>query len=306
MQQDKTALRVKVPATSANLGPGFDCMGMALGLYLTLEAREEQGEGVEVNVAGEGAETLPRDADNALCAAVLSVYARLGIEPQRLCLDYHSAIPLASGLGSSSAALVAGLAAGAWLCRGRCDREELVRWGVAIEGHPDNVAPCVLGGVVVAASDGDHIECNRIDPYKGLRAVVAVPDFPLSTQTARSVLPESVSRVDAVFNLGRVGLLAAALANGRGEWLRLAMQDRLHEPYRRDLVAGLEQVRAAALASGALGAALSGAGPAVLAMVESRAEEVATAMRDAWCQLDITSRSWVLEIERNGTQVEPL
>lgn len=304
MRTGVAAVRVKVPATSANLGPGFDCMGMALGLYLTLEAREEPGEGVELKVAGEGAAELPRDASNALCAAVLSVYERLQIEPGRLYIEYHSAIPLASGLGSSSAALVAGLAAGACLCRGQWDRDELVRWGVEIEGHPDNVAPCVLGGVVVAASDGDRIEYNRIDPYDGLRAVVAVPDFPLSTQKARSVLPASVSRADAVFNMGRVGLLAAALANGRGEWLRLAMQDRLHEPYRRSLVPGLEEVRAAALNGGALGAALSGAGPTVLALVESDSERVACAMRDAWRKLEIAARTWILDIERYGAHVE--
>jgi len=301
-----TAVRVKVPATSANLGPGFDCMGLALGLYLELEVREEEGNGIALNVAGEGADTLPRDEKNALCAAVLNVYQRYGCTPRRLCIDYHSSIPLASGLGSSSAALVAGLAAGDWLCRETYDREQLMRWGVEIEGHPDNIAPCVLGGVVVAASDGDHIECNRIEPYAGLRAVVAVPNFPLATQRARSVLPAQVSRADAVFNMGRVGLLAAALGNGRGEWLRLAMQDRLHEPYRRALVPGLEEVREAALGSGALGAALSGAGPAVMALVEEGADGVAAAMQTAWHEVGIAARTWVLDIERAGVQITAL
>jgi homoserine kinase len=297
-------VRVKVPATSANLGPGFDCLGLSLGLYLELEIREEEGEGFELRVGGEGADIVAHDERNAVYQAVLSAFAHAKRQPQRLYLNYRSDIPLASGLGSSSAALVAGLAAGAALCGRALDRDELVRWGVAVEGHPDNVAPCVLGGVVVAASDGDHIEYACIEPYEGLRAVVAVPDFPLPTEKARAILPREISRADAVFNLGRVGLLTAALGGGRGEWLRLAMQDRLHEPYRRELVPGLEEVRAAALDAGALGAALSGAGPSVLALVEEHGRAVAAAMQAAWGALGVQVRTWELELERQGLTVE--
>ncbi len=297
-------VRVRVPATSANLGPGFDCLGLSLGLYLELEVREEEGEGFALQIGGEGADVVAHDERNAVYRAVLRAFEYANCQPRRLYLDYRSDIPLASGLGSSSAALVAGLAAGAALCGRALDRDELVRWGVAVEGHPDNVAPCVLGGVVVAASDGDHIEYACIEPYEGLRAVVAVPDFQLRTDKARAVLPQVVSRVDAVFNMGRVGLLTAALGGGRGEWLRLAMQDRLHEPYRRALVPGLEEVRSAALAAGALGAALSGAGPSVLALVEERADPIAAAMKSAWAALGVSARTWVLDLERQGLMVE--
>lgn len=298
----RQAKKVRVPATSANLGAGFDCLGLALELYLDLAAEEGAGAGLEIAATGEGSAKVPLDERNAVYQGMLCAYARAGQTPGRLRLTIDSQIPLASGLGSSSAALVAGLTAGAALCGMGLDREEILRQGVAVEGHPDNVAPCALGGIVIAALDGAEIAWARIEPPRDLAAVVAIPDFSLPTPKARSVLPPRIDRRDAIFNAGRVGLLVAALQRGDYRLLRTGMQDRLHQPYRTALVPGMEAVLAAATAAGALGAALSGAGPTALALVSDRAAEVAGAMQKAWAKEGIVVRTLVLGLAAEGVQ----
>ena len=175
-----------------------------------------------------------------------------------------------------------------------------MRQGVAVEGHPDNVAPCVLGGIVIAALDGEEVAWARVEPPRDLAAVVAIPDFPLPTSQSRSVLPERIERRDAIFNAGRVGLLVAALQQGDYSLLRIGMQDRLHQPYRMGLVPGMEAVLAAATEAGALGAALSGAGPTALALVTGRSAEVADAMQQAWAKEGIAARTLVLGLVAEG------
>ena len=174
-------VRVRAPATSANLGAGFDCLGLALELYMDLAVEEGEGEGLEIAATGEGSGSVPLDERNAVYQGMMRAYTRAGKTPGRLRLAIDSQIPLASGLGSSSAALVAGLTAGAELCGMELDREEVLRQGVSVEGHPDNVAPCALGGVVIAALDGEEVAWARIEPPRDLAAVVAIPDFPLPT-----------------------------------------------------------------------------------------------------------------------------
>ena len=302
MNEKVKQVRVRTPATSANLGAGFDCLGLALALYMDLAVEEGEGEGLEIAATGEGSASVPLDERNAVYQGVARAYARAGKTPGRLRLAIDNQIPLASGLGSSAAALIAGLAAGAKLCGLGLDREEVLRQGAAVEGHLDNVAPCALGGIVVAALDGDQVAWARIEPPKGLAAVVAIPDFPLPTPESRSVLPEQVARRDAVFNAGRVGLLVAALQQGDYKLLRTGMQDRLHQPYRTALVRGMEAVLAAATAAGALGAALSGAGPTALALVSGRGAEVAGAMQKAWAKEGIAAQTLVLSLAAEGVQ----
>ena len=295
-------VRVRAPATSANLGAGFDCLGLALELYLDLTVEEGEGEGLEIAATGEGNESVPLDERNAVYQGVMQAYVRAGKTPGRLRLAIDSQIPLASGLGSSSAALVAGLTAGAELCGMGLDREEVLRQGVVVEEHPDNVASCVLGGIVIAALDGEEVAWARVEPPRDLAAVVAVPDFPLPTSKSRSVLPERIERRDAIFNAGRVGLLVAALQQGDYSLLRIGMQDRLHQPYRTGLVPGMEAVLAATTEAGALGAALSGAGPTALALVNGRSAEVADAMQQAWAKEGIAARTLVLGLAAEGVQ----
>lgn len=295
-------VNVRAPATSANLGAGFDCLGLALELYMDVAVEEGPGEGLEIVATGEGSAHVPLDERNAVYQAVVRAYARAGQTPGRLRLTIDSQIPLASGLGSSSAALVTGLVAGSQLCGLGLDQEEVLRQGVAVEGHPDNVAPCALGGIVIAALDGREVVWARIEPPGGLRAVVAIPDFPLPTPESRSVLPARVARPDAVFNAGRVGLLVAALHRGDYGLLKTGMQDRLHQPYRAALVPGLEEVLAAAAEAGALGAALSGAGPTALALVSGTGAEVAAAMQQAWATAGMAAQTLVLGLAAEGVQ----
>ena len=302
---DKVAVkqvRVRAPATSANLGAGFDCLGLALELYMDLTVEESAGEGLDIAATGEGSGSVPLDERNAVYQGVMRAYMRAGKTPGRLRLTIDSQIPLASGLGSSSAALVAGLTAGAELCGIGLDQEEVLRQGVVVEGHPDNVAPCALGGIVIAALDGEEVAWARIEPPRDLAAVVAIPDFSLPTSKSRSVLPERVKRGDAIFNAGRVGLLVAALQQGDYGLLRTGMQDRLHQSYRMALVPGMEAVLAAATEAGALGAALSGAGPTALALVSGRGPEVADAMQQTWAKEGIAVRTLVLGLAAEGVQ----
>lgn len=296
--------RVTAPASTANLGPGFDCLGLALGLYHRLEVWEEAGEGLEIRASGEGAQDVPLDERNLVYRAMRRVFALAGRAPGRLRLDSHSQIPLAAGLGSSAAARVVGLAAGLLLCGRELDRDRLIALAVEEEGHPDNVAPCVLGGLVVAVREEARITCLRLDPPAPLQALVAVPDFALPTQRAREVLPAQVEFSDAAFNQGRAALLVAALSSGRFDLLRPAMQDRLHQPHRAALIPGLEDVLRAALATGALGAALSGAGPAVLALVRRGEKRPGPAMQEIWKRHGIESRLLELEFDRDGLRVE--
>lgn len=294
--------QIVVPASSANLGPGFDCLGIALSLYHRLTVTEVEGEGVEIRVTGEVAAKVPLDCRNAVYQAMAQIFAAAGYRPGRLLLECHCDIPLACGLGSSAAALLAGLAAGLLISGQELERQRLIEMGVSVEGHPDNIVPSVLGGFTAAVVTAGRVDYARLEPPEGLGVVVAIPDFSLSTNQARAVLPRQVSFQDAVANLGRVGLLTAAMASRRLELLRTAMVDVLHEPYRLKLVPGLEEVRRAALEAGALGVALSGAGPTILALVDKGEEEVGRAMQAAWGKQGIRARSAALTVNREGLQ----
>ena len=295
---------IVAPASTANLGPGFDCLGLALDLHHRLKVVDEEGQGVVIRAEGEGADVVPLDESNVVYQAIARVFAEAGYQPGRLRLESRNDIPLACGLGSSAAALSAGLAAGQLLSGEQLDREQLIEMGSGAEGHPDNIVPCVLGGFTVAVAGDGGVDYARLEPPERLQVVLVVPDFPLLTLKARSVLPREVPFQDAVVNLGRVGLLTAAMASGETRLLRTAMEDVLHQPYRMELVPGLEEVRQAALEAGALGAALSGAGPTMMALVEEDGEGVGRAMQAAWEVKGIISRRMVLRVDRDGLQGE--
>ena len=295
-------VRVSVPATAANLGPGFDCLGMALGLYHRVSLWEEEGEGVDIRASGEGADALPLDQDNLIYRAVRKTLDQVGYRPRRLVLESHNDIPLAAGLGSSAAAYIAGLAAGTLLSGQRLEPDLMIRWGSEQEGHPDNVAPCVLGGFTALTSGAAaEVRYVRLDPPPGLTAQVAIPGFSLSTERARMVLPDTVDFQDAVFNQSRVGMLTAAMASGRTDMLGCAMQDRLHQPFRERLVSGLSEVLAAATTAGAAGAALSGAGPTVLALAKhTEVRTIGLRVAETWKRHGIDVRTMTLALDRRG------
>lgn len=256
---------VKVPATTANLGPGFDVLGMALNLYNTVVLEEIQGGCHIIDVKGEGEDLLPRDSSNLAARAVSFLLQRAGYRDSRFKIYLENQIPMMSGLGSSAAAIIGGLVAANALVGNPFSEREILQMAVEIEGHPDNVAAALLGGVVMVTKDEESYIYSRLIPKEGLRITAVIPDFSISTTEARSVLPEKVPLQDAVYNLGRIALLLTALREGEWDLLRVALHDRLHQPYRSQLVPGFTEIIENALENGAYGAFLSGAGPTVVA-----------------------------------------
>ncbi len=262
----------RAPATSANLGPGFDALGLALEWRAEVRCALAP-EGLVVRADGPGAQDLPRDGSNLVARAARAVLAAAGRPAAGLRLHLANTLPVGRGLGSSAAAIAAGLTAANALLGDPLGMEELLRLGTAIEGHPDNLAPALLGGVCASAQGaGGAVFALPLPPPPGLAAMVAIPRRPLPTREARHVLPRTVAFADAVANVQRASLLVAALATGRLDALAAATADRLHQPYRARLLPGLEVCLRDALAAGALGAFLSGAGPSVLALVPAGRE----------------------------------
>ena len=297
-------IRVRVPATSANLGPGFDALGLALRLYNTLTL--EPAGHPEIEIEGEGAGTLPRDAAHLAYQAALAVAARAegggAAGTRAFRLRQQNQIPLASGLGSSAAAIVGGAVAANALLGAPLGRQALLDLAAEMEGHPDNVAPALFGGLVVCARTATGVRWIRLAPPP-LNVVLAVPDYHVSTDEARRRLPARVPFPDAVFNVARATLLVAALTGGRPDLLDEATQDRLHQPYRETLVPGLSDVFAAARRAGAYGVALSGSGPTVLAFGD--APEIGPAMAQAFRAAGAACRILHAEFDTDGAVVEP-
>ena len=301
------SIHVRVPGTSANCGPGFDCLGLACSIYndLTLTLTHEPG--LRIDIAGDGARIIPRDERNIVWRSVRYLLDQAGnTEWQGGHLEMVNHIPLSRGLGSSAAAIVAGLkAANAWL-DSPFNRHQLLQFATAIEGHPDNVAPALFGGFTASITQGEKVECFTFLPRYRMRYVVAVPDFPLSTRKAREVLPEAVTRADAVYNIGRASVLVGALCRGSERFLQYALDDKLHQPYRASLIPGMYETFAAAKEAGAYGASLSGAGPCLIAFVPEKkhcAQDVARAMREKLRDFGIKARVLGTRLDTRGAHV---
>lgn len=290
------SIRVRVPATSANLGPGFDAIGLALQLYNELTLSVVPGSAPRVEIEGEGVETLPRDNSHLSIQAANILFKAAGSEPPGWSLHQLNAIPLAAGLGSSAAAIIGGMVAANAFLDHPLGRERLLNLAVDLEGHPDNVAPALYGGMVISCRDGKMLRTYRDRPAPGLRLLLAVPEITLATTAARGALPVHVPHGDAAFNVGRAAALTAALIAGKDDVLNWATEDRLHQPYRYPLIPGAEAALAAARGAGAGGAAISGAGPTVIALWfergagDPRAELVSTALRSTYAAAGIRCR----------------
>lgn len=308
MAEEKT-IHVRVPGTSANCGPGFDTLGLACTIYNDLEIAFRPEPVFDIEITGEGANGIPRDATNVVWTSAQYLLKQAGREKDFLgaMMRMHNRVPVSRGLGSSAAAIVAGLkAANVWIGN-PFSRRDLLQFATAIEGHPDNVAPAIFGGFTVnIQADGGETECFSFLPKLRLKLVVAVPDFPLATKKAREVLPKLIDRQDAVFNAGRVGMMIAALVQGRERYLKHVFEDRLHQPYRQSLIPGMPKVLAAAKEAGAIGASLSGAGPCLIAFVlqeKQVSREVGEAMRQAFLEAGVASRYLLLDLDTKGAHV---
>ncbi|OXS57954.1 homoserine kinase [Cohnella sp. CIP 111063] len=258
---------VKVPASTANLGPGFDSLGMALSLFAWVSmAPAEQ---TRILLVGGNLEGVPEDKTNLIYEVAQAVFRKAGVDLPELEIGIRSDIPLTRGLGSSAAAIVGALVAANALTGYALSEDELFQMASELEKHPDNVGASLFGGIIAASWDGERADYVRIEPPEGLEVMAAIPEFELETKKARSALPEQVSMKDAVFNVTHSSLLTAALASGRLDLLSRAMRDRLHQPYRAALIPGMETILREAPDHGALGAALSGAGPTLLLLADT-------------------------------------
>ncbi|MEW5990698.1 MAG: homoserine kinase [Chloroflexota bacterium] len=303
---DGRRVAVEVPATTANLGAGYDCLAMALELTnrIGLEVRSWGRGAIELSVEGEGAGELPADSRNRFVQGVeAAIREARGSLPDGASwrIEMVNRIPLARGLGSSAAATVGGLLAANSLLGDALSTADLLRLATAIEGHPDNAAAVLLGGFVASAAVGDAVEAIRFDVPRGIRAVVFVPDLRLSTAEMRKVLPARVPREDAVANLGRVAVGVAGLATGRRDILGVLTQDRLHERYRASAYPQLPRMIDDARSAGALGACLSGAGSSIVAFTDtvSGVARIESAFRAAAADTDLPGRVEVVA-PRNG------
>jgi homoserine kinase len=307
------SVTVEAPATIANLGAGYDCLGLAVDLPLRVmvEARAlGDGPDVDLTVEGDCVGELPEDRSNRFVVALeagLAVIGVDGVDRIGWRIRMSNPIPLERGLGSSAAATVAGLVAAGALSGRESDTPTVLRLATGIEGHPDNVAAGLLGGLVASIALDDRVEAVRLDPPRNVLVVAWIPERRLPTAEMRRVLPDSVPRADAVANLTRVAVGVAGLASGRADVLGLLTQDRLHEPYRAQVYPELPQLIAAARAAGALGACLAGAGSTVVAFVdatdESSADKVGAAFRSTAARLGQPGRLAVLTPRASGSRV---
>jgi homoserine kinase len=296
-------VRVRVPATSANLGPGFDALGLALALHNEVVA--EAAAEVTVSIEGAGRGRLDEGAKNLVARAVALAHEVAGRPFHGARLRCINRIPLSRGLGSSAAAWVGGLLAANALMGEPLDREAVLTAAARAEGHPDNVAAALLGGLTVSCADGGRVTAVSLPAPSEVEWVVLLPETESSTHDARAVLPDTVSRSDAVFNVQRVSLLLAALATGRADLLDQAMQDRLHQPYRQRLFPWMEAIAAAGRRAGGLGCVLSGAGPSMLAAVrQGGGRAVAEAMERALRDVGIAGRAMALPVDPVGATWE--
>lgn len=292
---------VTIPATSANLGPGFDCLGMALALYnhVRLTIASDQ---THISVTGLDAHKVAEDKTNLVYQAAAWLYTKAGADMPYLLIEQKNNIPVGSGLGSSSTAVLGGLLGANELLGRLYSQAEILAFATELEGHPDNVAPALHGSLVLGITQDDqiHIERYRLPP---IQVTVVMPAFKLLTSEARRALPPQVPLADAIFNAGRTPLVIQALQTADYDKLALAMQDRIHQPYRIPLIPGMAEAMQAVRDAGASAVALSGAGPSLIAFAQTGHEQIGKAATTVFAQAGLDSRTWVLAIDAGGCQI---
>lgn len=306
---------VKVPATTANIGPGFDCLGMALPVYntITIEETVLPGTGVEINVLADNdsidqlsLDHVPSDENSIVYKAVELLYNSIGQSPSELKINIHSNIPVARGLGSSSSVIVGALIAANELLGRPADEIALLSIACEIEGHPDNITPAIVGGLVISSQEEDgSVVYRKLEWPSEWAVTVCVPDFELSTDIARSVLPKEVPMKDAIFNAKRLAMFVQAVHTKDSELMKLALQDRLHQPYRMKLVPGLDKIiDNLRHFDNVLGCVLSGAGSSILVISERNdLDKIRNIVKDTWADQNIKCDIKTLSVENNGAQI---
>lgn len=306
---------VKVPATIANVGPGFDCLGLALPLYntVTIEETVLPGTGVEINVIVNenvtdefSLEHVPMDENSIIYKAVELLYNSIGQSPSELKITIHSEIPIARGLGSSASVIVGGLIAANELLGHPADEAALLSIATEVEGHPDNVTPAIVGGLTMASMEDDgSIIYKKLNWPNDWILTVCVPEYELPTEISRSVLPKDVPYADAVFNAQRMAMFVQAVSTHDAELMKSALKDKLHQPYRMKLVPGLEKIMENLKhEENVLGCVLSGAGPSILIVsLKNNIDRMKTIVKSTWDDLNIKAKMFTFHIEENGAHV---
>lgn len=297
-------IHIQIPATSANMGPGFDSIGIAVSLYNHIWV-EEIAEGLQIEVKRKQAIPIPTDETNLIYQTMQYFFEKKGLKMPGVHLIQEDHIPMVRGLGSSAACIVGGLFAANALAGYPCGRDELAQMAAQLEGHPDNSNPAIFGSMVVGALDEKEMKYVRLELPEDLVFAIMVPDFPVSTEKARAVLPDSYSRGDVVFNASRTALLVASMLTGKYENFDMVMEDRVHQPYRAALIPNMEAIFAHAKEYGAAASYLSGAGSTLMAMVKR--EDAADFREKMAAYLKTLPHNWeltVLEPDMAGVRIE--
>ncbi|NLF79646.1 MAG: homoserine kinase [Clostridia bacterium] len=298
-------VRVRIPATTANLGCGFDTFGMALGYYNYIEI--EKADAFSLTIRGEGAKYLRTDAGNLVTRSATAAFEIAGVPLPELAVTCENNIPLSRGMGSSSAAIVGGVYAANQLMGVPLSLEQMRDLAIAIEGHPDNVTPALFGGFTISVSEGGQAYTKQIKLPRTLQAVLAVPHFTVSTKKARAVIPKQVALEDAVYHLGHAAYLALSLIEGDLAGFGAMLTDRLAYPYRSRLIKGAQDVVAAAIAAGAIGCVISGSGPTMISFTEDDAilrSNIAAAMSEAFAENGVEADIITVGMDNQGTIVD--
>ena len=294
---------VRVPATTANLGPAFDCMGMALCIWNEIDVRLGETTRPTVRITGQGEDSLPQDASNLVYRAYSRLLQETGRSLPVPVITCRNEIPLERGLGSSAAAIVGGLVAANHLVGNPLSPQEILPLAVELEGHPDNVAPALLGGIRIVVPGPESLITAPVPLPSDLRAVLFIPEVSISTADARAVMPATVSLNDALFNVGRTALLVNALATGRLQDLKAATKDKLHQPHRSHLLPAMRLIIQEALKGGALGAFVSGSGSTVLALAQGHEMSVAYEMAEMARKTNVPGRAIITFPSQKGAYV---
>lgn len=298
-------IKIRVPATTANLGPGFDCLGLALKMYLYLEI-EEIEEGLEIKCEGEGAEKFSVGEDTLIWKSAELVFKKVGWNKSKkgLKIRAFNEIPVTRGLGSSASAIIGGIMVAARLCKIELSYQEMLNLALSLEGHMDNIVPALIGGLTIAyKTEQEEIKWTKIETPADLRVVLAIPDFSLNTEEMRKVLPKKVSLPDAVFNLNRSALLVSALQTSNWEVLAEAMEDKLHQPFRAPFIPGIAEMFSRIKGTGLAGIALSGSGPTVVSLTKKGSEKrISKIMKDAFLKEGVNCHVVVVEVDLEGTK----
>jgi len=299
-------ITIKVPATSANLGPGFDALGLALDLWNEAEFIPTENNKISITIEGEGYDKLPTDQTNAVVEAALQVFQLAGKPCHGMRIHCINRVPLGSGLGSSSAALLTGMLGANAMLGDPFSRQEILKLAIETEGHPDNVAPALLGGLVASIIHESHVLSLRLSltgQHTPIHITVVSPDFDFPTKQARALLPRQIDRKDAIYNISRAVIVTEAFRLGDLDMLKEAMTDKLHQPYRLPLIPGAQAAMEAMKQVGASAVALSGAGPSLIAFSSRREIAIGKAGQQAFAWAGLQSRIFKLKINRKGAQV---